>query len=127
MPLLYQQYVFRSDLQANPNVTYVFGDNLQRWGGKGQAQQMRGEPNAIGVITKWKPTMEDDAFFSDDQMDRALAAMKHDLSFVYEKLLKKEIVIWPLEGIGGGLSQLPIRAPDIWAQLEATRKHFETL
>lgn len=127
MPLIYQQYIFRSDLQANRNLTYVFGDNLQRWGNKGQAQHMRGEPNAIGVVTKWKPSLEADSFFSDQDFDKAIQAMKPDLTIIYEKLSKKEIVVWPLDGIGTGLSMLPIKAPKIWEELETVRKHFETL
>jgi hypothetical protein len=127
MPLLYQQYIFRSDLQRNRSVTYVFGDNVERKGYGGQAKHMRGEPNAIGVVTKWKPTMEPDAFFSDTSFATAIEIMQVDLAQIHKRLQQKQIVIWPLDGIGTGLSMLPIKAPRIWAELEAARSHFETL
>lgn len=52
MIVLHQKFIFREDLQANPDVYYLFGDNVERRGLGGQAKEMRGEPNAIGVATK---------------------------------------------------------------------------
>ena len=45
---------------------YVFGDNMERRGLGGQAGVMRGEPNAIGVPTKWSPSNRPDAYFTDE-------------------------------------------------------------
>lgn len=43
------KYIKRQDLKSNPNTQYLFGDNLKRSGFGGQAKEMRGEPNAIGI------------------------------------------------------------------------------
>ena len=53
--IIYQKFIYRSDLKANPSVLYLFGDNLQRVGLGGQAKEMRGEPNAVGIATKKAP------------------------------------------------------------------------
>jgi hypothetical protein len=52
MPIIYQKFIRRQDLRNNRDKFYVFGDNMQRIGYGGQARDMRGEPNAIGAVTK---------------------------------------------------------------------------
>ena len=51
-------------LRDKPEKIYVFGDNMKRYGKRGQAV-IRDEPNAFGVATKRHPSMYDWAFFSD--------------------------------------------------------------
>jgi hypothetical protein len=63
MPVLRQKWITRDDLRANPNVLYLFGDNERREGLGGQAKEMRGEPNAIGVRTKASPSKHETAFW----------------------------------------------------------------
>ena len=50
MPVVRQKRIVRAELQANPHVLYLFGDNDQRDGYGGQAAEMRdeetGEPGA---------------------------------------------------------------------------------
>ena len=104
MALLYQNHIRRSDLQANPSVMYVFGDNVQRWGKKGQSFEMRGEPNAHGVVTKWQPSMEPGSFFENSQFDQVEKILMADLLPVYNALVARRIVIWPKMGIGTGLA-----------------------
>ena len=55
MPIKYQKWIERSDLQNNPEDVYIFGDNYARQGLCGQAKAMRGEPNALGIATKRTP------------------------------------------------------------------------
>lgn len=104
MALLYQKHIKRSDLQANPSVMYVFGDNVQRWGKKGQSFEMRGEPNAHGIATKWAPSMEPGSFFENHQFDEVEKILMADLLPVFERLQDSRIVVWPLMGIGTGLA-----------------------
>jgi hypothetical protein len=54
MPIVFRQWI---------TPFYVFGDNGRRIGFGGQAKEMRGEPNAIGVATEWVPTNRPNAFF----------------------------------------------------------------
>ena len=126
MPLIYQKWIMREDLRANPHVFYVFGDNLQRRGFKGQAAQMRGEPNAIGVPTKYRPSMAPEALFYDHTEE---AGLHISLGFnqVSLQLNKGKLVVWPLDGIGTGLSKIPENAPKLWEWMEEKRLHFEQL
>jgi hypothetical protein len=59
--------IYREDLRNNPDFMFLFGDNLQRTGLGGQAKEMRGEFNAIGIATKKSPSLSDDAFFTDEE------------------------------------------------------------
>lgn len=113
MPVIFQKRIYRDDCQSNPDITYVFGDNTLRKGLGGQAGEMRGEPNAIGVATKWSPTSGSNAYFSDDEFAECIAVIEKDLEPIVRALEHGEIVIIPLDGLGTGLSELPTRAPKI--------------
>lgn len=127
MPLIYQHRIYRMDLIANPKAFYVFGDNTDRKGMGGQAGEMRGEPNAVGVATKYHPTMNENAFFTDSRIDEQKQIIWGDLQRVVAALKAHEIVVWPLDGIGSGLSEVPTRAPETWAWMERVRKHLEMM
>jgi hypothetical protein len=105
--IIFQHRIYRSDLQANPNILYVFGDNLQREGMGGQAALMRGEPNAIGIVTKRAPSCNDEDFFSDNPEE--LQLVRGDLSKLLGQIHRAIVV--PSDGIGTGLSELPQRSP----------------
>lgn len=101
----------RADLKANPDKVFIFGDNEQRKGLGGQANAMRGEPNAIGIATKRVPSRGDDAYWSDADFERNKRILDADFKPAFEaKAAGKEIVV-PKNGIGGGLSELGSRAP----------------
>ena len=44
--------ITRDKIKENPDVLYLFGDNLLRKGLGGQAKEMRGEPNTLGIVSK---------------------------------------------------------------------------
>ncbi|WP_316200871.1 MULTISPECIES: hypothetical protein [unclassified Bradyrhizobium] len=111
MSIVRQKWITRKDLRDNPNQFYVFGDNVQRSGFGGQAKEMRGEPNAIGVATKWSPSMDSRAFFDDTLACRAI--VERDLLTIDDRLRAGKTVVVPTDGIGTGLSQLPQRAPNL--------------
>lgn len=114
MPIIYQKRIYREDLQANPHVWYVFGDNRERVGLGGQAGEMRGEPNAIGVATKASPSK----FWSDINYQANLTVLHADLYPVYQALLRGETVVLPLDGFGTGLSEMPTRCPETFKALQ---------
>jgi hypothetical protein len=111
MPIEFQQWITRQDLRANTDKIYVFGDNVQRSGLGGQAKEMRGEPNAIGVVTKWAPSMAARAFFDDTAACKML--VERDLLRVQQALDHGRTVVVPADGIGTGLSRLPQLAPNL--------------
>jgi len=109
--IISQKLIFRSDLQANPEVKYLFGDNRVRTGYGGQAKEMRDEPNAIGVATKKTPSNRPGEFFSDKDFDENCAVIEADLQLAIEHLKSGGILVIPEDGLGTGLSELPKRAP----------------
>jgi len=60
------KYVEAEFLRSNPDVVFVFGDNLLRKG-KGGAAKLRDEPNAYGFITKKYPNWKDDSFYRPEE------------------------------------------------------------
>lgn len=125
MPVLFQKRIFREDLRANPGVIYVFGDNLKRVGMGGQAGEMRGEPNAVGVATKAAPGMSEADFFSDDNAAKTSMVWAIDFSPIVHALEKGKTVVFPLDGLGTGLSELPTRAPMLFKLLETMIKQLK--
>lgn len=121
MPLIFQKMIRREDLRNNPDWIYVFGDNFKRVGLGGQAGEMRGEPNAIGIATKHAPGMQDSDFFHDDQFVNE-SAIRAELSVKFgaiaSAISQGKTVVFPADGIGTGLSQLPTRAPAIDAAIK---------
>ena len=119
MPVIRQKFIYRSDLRENPRVLYVFGDNAARIGLGGQAKEMRGEPNALGVATKWRSGMNTHDFFYDDQFEeRTKGIIDNDFKPIVKALEQGRIVIIPSDGLGTGFSQLPQRAPATYAYIE---------
>ena len=106
-----QACIMRSDLLNNRDVYYLFGDNNERVGLGGQAKEMRGEPNAIGVRTKMTPTSGSNAFFSDDEYDQNCKMILADMIAAFDKRDKGHMIVIPTDGLGTGLSELPERAP----------------
>jgi hypothetical protein len=110
----------RCDLQTNPDRLYVFGDNMERKGRGGQAAEMRDEPNAIGIPTKWKPAQTEEAFFSDAAWNNldVKSAIENAFRKLEAHLSSGKDVVLPADGIGTGLAQLPSRAPRLFARME---------
>jgi len=124
MSLIYQHRIYRKDLKANPSVLYLFGDNEARAGYGGQAKECRGEPNAVGIATKIKPSRYEDAYWSDDDYDRCAKIIMSDFKPVIKHWMEGGIIIVPSDGLGTGLSELPSRAPKL---LEFINSHIEAL
>lgn len=112
--ILFQYRIYRSDLELNPHILYVFGDNEQRQGLGGQAKEMRGEVNAFGISTKHKPDNEDSSFFTDEDLWR----VQRDFRILEQDLAKGAVVVFPTEGLGTGLADLKNRAPAIHQWIE---------
>ena len=112
--ITFQRIITREDIRSNPDKIYLFGDNLLHKGYGGQAASMRGEPNAIGIPTKKTPSMEESAFFSDEDYDIAVQAIDD----AFSKISKNKTVVIPSAGLGSGRAQLEYRAPKIWKHLQ---------
>jgi len=67
---------------------------------------MRGEPNAIGIVIKRSPSMDERAFLSDRNLGECQAALD-DLQRVRDVICDGLTIYAPMDGIGTGLAQLP--------------------
>jgi len=106
-----QKWIERVDLQNNPDVYFLFGDNTVRKGLGGQAGAMRGEPNAIGIATKLTPTSGSNSFFSDLELEHNCRIIAQDMRKAFQKRDAGHMIVIPADGLGTGLSELPKRAP----------------
>lgn len=111
----------RRDLQANPGVLFVFGDNMEERGLGGQAKEARGEPNAVGIPTKWQPTRRESAYFSDGDLARVKPRIDAAFARLEAHLAGGGDVVWPKDGVGTGLADLPSRSPMIHGYIQERR------
>lgn len=118
MPIKEMPRYSREYIRSHPDWLFAFGDNLTGRGYGGQAKEARGEPNAVGIPTKRRPSMEADAFFCDD--DLAMVGHQWWRAFhrINQHLLAGGIVVWPTYGVGTGRAQLEKRAPRLWNELQ---------
>lgn len=114
MIVLTQKRIHRSDLQKNPRVLYLFGDNAARIGYGGQAAECRDEPNAHGIATKISPEE-----FMDDS-DAHMEITSKDIEALQEKLRSKKYIalVIPEDGLGTGLAQMEQYAPATFSALQ---------
>ena len=120
-----RDHITREALQAEPQTLFVFGDNLARAGFGGQAREMRGEPNAVGLPTKRRPTWEPTAFLADADLPAVTLAIHADVRRLRDHLTQGGTIVWPAAGIGTGRAQLARRAPAIAAWYERVRTYLE--
>jgi hypothetical protein len=118
MPITNASRYRRADLRSNPDWLFAFGDNLARRGHGGQAREARGEPNAVGIVTKRSPSMAPGAFLSDDDLAAVFYLWRGAFQRLNGHLLAGGTVVWPSDGIGTGLAELPTRAPALWRELQ---------
>lgn len=115
MPIRFIKHYTREYIRQHPEEYFVFGDNDRGMGLGGQAKEARGEPNAIGIRTKWAPGTQEQDYFHDDEPDAglALSIIKTDFNIVKEKLDEGKIIWFPQAGVGSGLSKLKEKAPKL--------------
>lgn len=100
---------------------FIFGDNTLGFGKGGQAI-IRDEPNALGVPTKRKPSMTEDAFFAEGSAkdeDAVLVA----LGKVWAELKMRKTVVIPVTpdgrvSLGLERAELPKRSPSLYKLIE---------
>ena len=98
----------------NPKNLYVFGDNMIRKGKGGQAQ-IRTASNSFGIATKRLPSMKEESFFN-DRLDE-LEIIENDLEALCIVADDYNRVIFPENGLGTGLSEMPERSPHLFNHL----------
>lgn len=122
-----QDKITRTDLRCNRNILYVFGDNCEKRGFGGQAAEMRGEPNAVGIVTKWKPERTRSAYFTDSSFQHIRSIIDASFIRIETHLRNGKDVIIPSAGVGTGLAELDKRASRIFAYIEDKIAKLEKL
>lgn len=112
------RFITRDYVRANPDKIFLFGDNLEQRGYGGQAATMRGEPNAVGIPTKKKPSMESDAFFTDAEFEQNKAAIDRAFATIATITDSTRVIVIPSDGLGTGRAQMQKRAPKTFAYLQ---------
>lgn len=118
--VIFQKVIKNEDLRraylVGLPMLYVFGDNVKRVGMGGQAREMRGEPNSVGVATLYAPGV----FYQDDpvSVDAQKRVIDLDMKPLFDHVKKGGLVVWPSDGIGTGLARLPVASPSTFAYLE---------
>jgi hypothetical protein len=120
--LEFRKRITREMVRAEPDKIFVFGDNLERRGLGGQAKEMRGEPNAVGIVTKRRPSWDDDAFFADRPEE--FRVLMRDLKLV-ASISQGKTIVWPEDGIGTGLANLEYQSPALFALINAFRNAMQ--
>jgi len=126
MPIRRKVHYRRDDAIAAPDTLFIFGDNLQRFGSGGQAKEMRGEKNAVGIVTKAIPNNSPEAFLNDaTHAEQCIRAWDDDFARLKSHLEAGGTVVWPADGVGTGLAEMKKRAPKLWDELcQRTRELF---
>lgn len=125
MPIMYKKYITREFMRQHPDWLFVFGDNFERRGSGGQAKEMRGESNAVGIPTKRKPLDTLESYLSDSDLEEWEHETIAPGDRLYEHLDNDGIVVWPEDGIGTGLAQLKEKAPKIYQYLKCWQYDLE--
>ena len=107
----FKDNITRSEIRANRDKIYLFGDNLMGVGYGGQAKEMRNEVNTIGIPTKKSPS----AFLSDTDFAQVASLIASKFGMIKGHLQNKRTIVIPSAGVGTGLADLPNKAPKIWS------------
>lgn len=108
-----RDYITREEVRANRDKIFLFGDNLTGRGYGGQAKEMRGEENSLGIPTKKLPSNSKDAFFTDKEFAANIKAIDE----AFGKIPPERVVVIPKAGLGTGLAGLEEKAPKTFAYL----------
>jgi len=117
MPLKFVEHYTRKEIQDHPDWLYVFGDNFESKGLGGQAGQARGEPNAVGIATKRRPSRDEDAYLTDADYIEWQLHVASAYECIEVHLRNGGVVVWPAQ-IGMGRANLQARAPKILNEIQ---------
>jgi len=109
-------------VKSHPERMFVFGDNVARVGLGGQAKEMRGEPNSIGIVTKWLPSSNDQSYFYDFQFPAVKLLIEQDFRRLFDF---PGTIVWPLDSIGRGLARLDVTSPLTLKYIEKLKGELE--
>lgn len=104
------------DCNDNPKSLFIFGDNDVKKGLGGQAT-IRNCKNAIGIPTKKLPSNHKKSFYTDSEYSDNCKKIQGAINAILNKSREYDELIFPKNGFGTGLSQLPQRSPKTYKYL----------
>ena len=116
-----REYITRKDIRVEKDKIFLFGDNLAGRGFGGQAKEMRGEGNAVGIPTKKLPSNSKDAFFTDKEFTANIKAIDE----AFGKIPPDKTIVIPKAGLGTGLAGLEEKAPKTFSYLNENERDFK--
>lgn len=114
----YRKFITRNMLINERKKLFIFGDNIARTGFEGQAKEMRGEPNAVGIATKRYPSVSPGSFFTDNDLEAWKKYSEKSIIMLKMHNNTNGIIVWPEAGIGTGQANLKLLAPLIWNEIQ---------
>jgi len=121
----YVDYIERKDLVNNRDKVFIFGDNDEKSGYGGQAKEMRGEPNAIGIPTKKSPNNTPESYYTDAEFEENKAKINYAINKIINEIVSGKTIVIPKNGLGTGLADLKNKAPKTNQFLQSTIKALE--
>lgn len=114
----FKGYWTEKDALNHPTWLFVFGDNDIKKGCRCQAI-IRNCPNAVGIPTKKYPALTSPSFYTDDEYKSNCKKIDNAVNNIMLLLKTKKYthIIFPEDGLGTGLAQLPQRAPKTYKYL----------
>ena len=94
-------------VNSMPDHLFIFGDNTIGKGMGGQAI-IRYCENSYGIPTKKLPSQLPNSFFNDNDYDKNIIIISESIKKIP---MGYEYIVFPEDGLGTGLAELPIRAP----------------
>lgn len=113
-----QKMIKRQDLQNNRDKIYLFGDNCRRIGMGGQAKEMRGEPNAVGIRTKKAPNHFMSALFTMEDWENDKEILMEMIDEDFARIPRGTVVVIPEDGLGTGHAKLNKYCPPMLEYIE---------
>lgn len=104
--------------QTHPTKIFIFGDNTERAGRKGQAI-IRHCSNTFGIRTKVSPKTNTAAYFSNSDLMMFKYLLAEDMKHIHHLRAKHDIVFHS-NGYGNGDAKLPEKAPLCYEHLVKT-------
>ena len=117
-------------VKENPNIYFVFGDNLEKKGHGGQAI-IRDYKNTIGVPTKKYPSNHPSSFMTDYELEKNKAAIDKAFNKIKYMIRNNHYIAFPRDGLGTGLAKLKEKAPEtnqyLLKKIERLKKDYGVL
>ena len=101
------------DCNNNPNKIYIFGDNFCGVGKGGQAI-IRDCHNVYGIPTKRTPSMDSNAFFSDNFDEYDTVKSKIEQLIILALCKTTTTFVFPEAGLGTGLARMNQTSPKLF-------------